>query len=340
MSLKYNCSNCGVEIITKFLHPGDTLFCPACKVLIEVPSDTVDSDSDSSIRKTIKQLNLDDGANDILSPATAPKEALPPQPTPWGVVSVLKFIVAYFGAILLLSCIIGFILGLFWGFVAAGHKVKIGPNDEMFGEGYTRALGILISIFSTVVPVFMVYYSVVKRHHNNFCEALHIRKISRRELWRYIMIGGGFAAAILGATVIISLTPLKKLIPENLPITDYLKLGYPEAISFSFAALLAPFSEEMMFRGYFFQGLNSKFSVLTSAIVVSIAFTLMHGFQLSFSPIPLILIGALSVLLIYTRIKSDSLTNSILIHLIYNSVLTLLMWACILLFGFDSAMKM
>lgn len=340
MSLKYNCPHCGSEIITKFLNPGDTLFCPECKVLFAVPSDAMDSDSEPSFRKTIQKSNTGDTVNEILASPVSIEESLPPEPTPWGVGSIFKFLGAYLLAILLLSCIVGFIVVLIGGSHSAGHKVEIGPNEGIFSVNQGRVVSVFEMVFSMLIPVLFIYYSVVKRHHQDFFKALHLRKLARSELWRYIKIGGGLAVTILGLLLFIGLTSLRKLIPENLPIDKYLKTGYFEAIIFTINGILAPFSEELMFRGYFFQGLHQKLSVLTSAIIVSVAFTLMHGFQLAFSPIPLLLIGAISALLIYTRIKTDSLTNCIVIHFIYNAILLILIWFGVITFGFETTMKM
>jgi membrane protease YdiL (CAAX protease family) len=341
MSLKYNCPHCGFEIITKFLNPGDTLFCPECKVLFAVPSDAIDTDSESSIRKTIEKSNPNDTVNDILNPAPSTDESFPPEPTPWGVASILKFIGASLAAIFLFSCIVAFIIAFLGGDHWRASQVEIGPNLEMFSISQQRIMTFWGMIFSSVFPAWLIYYSVVRRHHHaNFFEAMNLRRLTKAELWRFLKIGGGFAVVILGLALIISLTSLKKLIPDNMPLAEYLKSGPFEVIVFTINGLIAPFSEELIFRGYIFQGLRGKCSVLTSAIIVSVVFTLMHGTQLAFSPIPLIFIAILSVILIYTRIKTDSLTNCIVVHLIYNSILISVMWLTIIIWGFDAAMKM
>ena len=84
------------------------------------------------------------------------------------------------------------------------------------------------------------------------------------------------------------------------------------------AVLVAPFCEEIFFRGYLFAGLLSKMPVWVATIVSALLFTLVHG-DIG-SAIPLLAIGLiLSVL----RWKTGSLWPGIALHAFNNALATL-----------------
>lgn len=49
MALKFNCTNCGQELIVKYLKPGDDAKCPYCRASSAVPADAVNTDEKASI---------------------------------------------------------------------------------------------------------------------------------------------------------------------------------------------------------------------------------------------------------------------------------------------------
>jgi membrane protease YdiL (CAAX protease family) len=120
-----------------------------------------------------------------------------------------------------------------------------------------------------------------------------------------------------------------------MPILDEFRYGYTRMIIYTITALMAPTFEELIFRGYLFQGLKNSFGITVSAIIVTALFVMMHAPQLGYSIIPLLLLCVVSVTLIWVRIKTDSLTHCIVIHQIYNTILLLIVWSMVLLFGID-----
>jgi membrane protease YdiL (CAAX protease family) len=341
ISLKYSCSNCQAEIITKYLVPGDTLTCPICKTEICVPSDATSTDESPNI------LNVERPDKSSCPPhflegvelPVADGLAVSPEPTLWGIASIFKFILAYLGSFVLVGCIIGGVVGFVFQIIATSKGLTPADSKVLISDGVTRITTPLFSIWSVIISISLIYYSVVKKHHNRFFEALHLFKMTRKELYKYLGIGTAVALVIIGLLLIISYTSLARLIPENMLILEEFRNGYGRVILFSIFALLAPFSEELIFRGYVFQGLQIKLGTTVSGIIVTVLFILMHGSQLGWAIIPLLLIGVLAVTLIRVRIKTDSLTKCFVIHEIYNFILILIIWTGIIFFGFDSVTK-
>lgn len=86
--------------------------------------------------------------------------------------------------------------------------------------------------------------------------------------------------------------------------------------------ILAPLSEELLFRGFLFKWLRSKMSFTAAAIVLSLIFAFMH--QASADLLPLFV---LSLLLCFVYERTGNLWNSILIHGIHNSLGSLIIIA-------------
>jgi membrane protease YdiL (CAAX protease family)/DNA-directed RNA polymerase subunit RPC12/RpoP len=327
MALKYNCPKCGHEIISRYLKPGDSLPCPACRGHIFVPENAVQTDEEGNILRSRKQSEVV-----AVEPAeSAPEPPPPPEPTMWNAFSVLKLILVFLIGAILLSCIICGIAALFMlPFYGSGVGAK-----ELYKNDVSNVGAYIFSFIFTTLPAGLIYYSVVKRHHNKFFEGLRLVKMNRQELKRYMLVGAVCVAIVLALSVVIAVTGLSKSIPKDMPILDEYRHGYARLALFTIFALLGPAFEEILFRGYIFQGLRNSWGVKAAAIVVTVAFVMMHAPQLGYSIIMLFVLSVAAIALIWVRIKTDSLTKCIVIHQIYNTIIAVIIWSTALIFGLD-----
>ncbi len=331
MILKYNCPSCGFGIITRYLMPGDKLNCPECNSELIVPESAAQTDQEPNIFRN--------GERPIPWPSPMLEEAVTlvegesvsPEPTPWNAFSVLKFV----AALLLAVTIISLILGVAAAIIIAPFYPKGVNSKELFTADLGKVFGHIITIISTLMPPALIYLSVVKRHHNNFFDGLHLFKMTRQEIARYVLIGAGCVAVVMVLFGFLIVTGLDKNLPKDMPIFDEFRNGYARLIIYTIMALLAPAFEELVFRGYIFQGIKNSFGVKVSAIIVTALFIMLHAPQLGYSIIPLLLLGVVSITLIWVRIKTDSLTKCIVIHQIYNTILMVIAWSMVWLFGID-----
>lgn len=90
------------------------------------------------------------------------------------------------------------------------------------------------------------------------------------------------------------------------------------------AAVLAPIVEEIAFRGLLHRWLRERFGMLVSYAGSSIAFSLMHGIL---ALIPAIAI--LGVILAWTYEKTQSLWAPIVVHAVYNAVVTTVLYVAL-----------
>ena len=90
---------------------------------------------------------------------------------------------------------------------------------------------------------------------------------------------------------------------------------------FVVAVVLAPIGEEWLFRGFLYGGLRRQFGSLFSAILSSGCFAVLHGY--SWMGLLAVFLYGLVFCWLYQR--SGSLLPGILVHAIYNGVVTIQM---------------
>jgi len=129
-----------------------------------------------------------------------------------------------------------------------------------------------------------------------------------------------------GAVVYLILTTLVSAAASVvLPFIDYAQKQYtgfsqlasqPEyLLAFVSLVIIAPFAEEILFRGYLFGKLRKHMSLWAAILVTSLLFGLVH-FQWNVS----VDVFALSIVLCLLRVVSGSLWPSILLHMLKNGI--------------------
>jgi len=106
----------------------------------------------------------------------------------------------------------------------------------------------------------------------------------------------------------------------GLPREEYSLNGENIYVRFISAVLVAPFFEELIFRGVFFRTLNREYPFFISALVSSILFSVLHFDYFSF---PSMLIGSVIYCWIYYR--TGNIILCMILHLI-NNLLTFILY--------------
>jgi membrane protease YdiL (CAAX protease family) len=165
-----------------------------------------------------------------------------------------------------------------------------------------------------------------------------------QNLWRLF---GAAGACFLGAIADEILIPG----PANTPIDTTFHIPGAIWLLFGFGVTLAPLLEEIAYRGFLLPSLctawdwiNEQFAglpprtdpsgrprwslpaMVAASIVTSIPFALMHGQQTAYSVGPFLLLFAISLVLCWIRLTTQSLAASVLVHSSYNLLLFALMF--------------
>jgi len=135
--------------------------------------------------------------------------------------------------------------------------------------------------------------------------------------------------------------------PTNAPIDQLFKAPGAAWVLFAFGVTLAPFFEEMAFRGFLLPALCTAYdwsiehfngaarrhvdefdnpqwslsAMVIGSLLTSIPFALMHGAQTSWSLGPFLLLIFVSLVLCSVRLRTRSLAASTMVHACYNFML-------------------
>jgi membrane protease YdiL (CAAX protease family) len=176
-----------------------------------------------------------------------------------------------------------------------------------------------------VVPTQFVIYMVILgfmaflvwvRHKTSLFQAVHWNAPNRKRAMYALLIGAGLAIVSVIAEAV-----LNRWIPKSLPIAEFFK-DRPSALLLAvFAVLVAPFMEEMFFRGFFYPAVARWTGPALSILVTASLFTLLHGSQLGYSWAALLPIFFVGVVLTVTRAATKSVATCVIVHMAYNFVL-------------------
>lgn len=174
-------------------------------------------------------------------------------------------------------------------------------------------VAVLAQIGAYLATFWFVYRMIARHYGVPFLEG--IRWAWPRVKWVVYLVGGvALAYAITGLQAIVPM-------PSEVPLDKFLKTTVGVWVLAVFGSLLAPFAEEVFFRGLLFPSLARKTSVGLSIVVTSFLFALLHGNQLGWSWGPLLLLFTVGAVLTIVRAWSGSVASSSLVHVSYNLTL-------------------
>ena len=194
--------------------------------------------------------------------------------------------------------------------IATGLEKLLGSDMELIAI----SLAILGLYFA---PLIMLHRTL---HKNNLSMKLWFEPVRIRI---FETLAGVIFPEILGVGILLLISIL---------LTDFGSLPADETLNssmqgtaywvqnFIFSCLLAPFCEEILFRGFLFEKLQGTYSVRKSIIITSLVFGFMHGLS-GIAP------AIISVVLCILYKKYHSLIPCIAIHFVHNSLVTLLKYS-------------
>ena len=176
----------------------------------------------------------------------------------------------------------------------------------------------------TVVAQLLAYFVVlgfmvalVRRAPQPFGEAI---RWNWPQNWLIYLFGG--VVLSLGLQAFAHLLPM----PKELPIDRFFQTA-PEAWALSiFGTTLAPLFEEFFFRGFLYPVLARRLGVVVSILLTSVGFGLIHAPQLGRAWGPVLVVFIVGLALTITRAVTKSVAASMLIHVAYNTTISVLIF--------------
>jgi membrane protease YdiL (CAAX protease family) len=148
-------------------------------------------------------------------------------------------------------------------------------------------------------------------------------RISRKQLGIAAISGAGLALVYL---TLCTFFPIAKGAPG--PLAQIAGGGGSGRMAWTFVALvLAPPTEEVLFRGLLLKGLRESWGLIPASIVVTLLFWLSHYFEIANYWPAMLAILTLAILALIIRIKSGSVSSAIVLHTSYNALIVVALYA-------------
>ncbi|HLW54847.1 MAG TPA: type II CAAX endopeptidase family protein [Candidatus Angelobacter sp.] len=167
-----------------------------------------------------------------------------------------------------------------------------------------------------ILTVGFMVFLIWQKYRMDFLQAVKWNMPEGKMAWGALGVGAGLAVATQLASAV-----LHPWIPKSLPIEQYFRTPASAYALAAFGILVAPFVEELFFRGFLFPALARPLGLFWSTIITAFGFALIHGEQLAHAWIPLLLLFSVGTVLTLARAKTKSVAVSVLIHIGYNTTL-------------------
>lgn len=177
------------------------------------------------------------------------------------------------------------------------------------------SLVLLAEFLGYVVVVLCMVALVEGRSQRRFWEAL--RWNWPKHTWRLLGLG---VVLSISLQILGSFLP----IPRNLPFERFFEHRMDAFLTSAFAISFGPFVEELFFRGFLYPVVAGHMGVAGGVLLTALAFGMVHALQLGFAWAAILIIFLVGVVLTTVRAVTHSVGASFLVHIAYNSTLTVL----------------
>lgn len=235
---------------------------------------------------------------------------------------------------------------------AASHLLQIKLHLWAQLLKHPASEGVRLLLFQVLLDGVILSYillTIVLKYNSPFFSSIHWKESPLRSWGNYVSLGIGLAVLVLIVSTLFPPSeppPVERLLQHPITITLYATLG----------VLVAPFVEEILFRGFIYPVFERRLSQwwgsppgdASSSFFKKIAwgqaaaigltgllFALLHVSQLWGSWAGTALIFGVGITLSTVRALTGSVLPCFLIHLSYNSTICLLFFAGVLAKGFS-----
>jgi membrane protease YdiL (CAAX protease family) len=176
---------------------------------------------------------------------------------------------------------------------------------------------ILFQALLDIVILLFIYFTITLKYNAAFLQSMKWQPKGNIQARRYVPIGVVLALAVVAASAVLPSPvepPIEKLLKAPLTATLFATLG----------VVLAPFVEEIMFRGFIYPVVERWLGRAAAVLATALLFSGVHVSQLWGSWPAIVLITVVGFTLSLARARTDALLPSFIIHLSYNSTMCLL----------------
>ena len=247
----------------------------------------------------------DSSSPDTSSPDSfAPQQAVPHQiDPPWTLLDVVGFVA--FAAIAFVAAQFAAV------FVYSLLRPHFFPNVPMEQVMKRTPWLLALQLVWELACMAFIYFMITKKYQRDFWEAVKWKQ----QRYQLLYAAAGAALAVLSMM-------LSSILPErHLPIEKAFSSPESAYLLAFFGIFVAPFVEEMIFRGFLYPVLERLWGLVAAVLLTTALFAGIHAPQLSGGSEEIAAIFVVGFVFSYVRGKSGSLVPSFVMHTVYNSVL-------------------
>ncbi|HTV54654.1 MAG TPA: type II CAAX endopeptidase family protein [Terriglobia bacterium] len=247
-----------------------------------------------------------DSVTPFPSGSASPPAMLSDRRAPWSFRDLILFILFAILALVVLSFL------SFATFAAFGPVFGWRTSATAMSRNVFLALGAQF-VFYVFIFIY-IYVLVVRRYHFNFWRGIQWGPVGSRQVLHFV------AGGVL-MTVAVQLAPT--LLPDktNFPLEHLFSSPGSAYATAVFAVVIAPFMEELVFRGFMFSVFEIRISLPVAIVVTAILFAGMHAYEYKGAWNHLLLIFVVGLILSLTRGLTHKLAPSVILHTTYNACL-------------------
>ena len=155
-----------------------------------------------------------------------------------------------------------------------------------------------------------------------------VKRVPERKFWREVhwRWPPNWSAYLFGGVMLsLGLQGLAHLLPmpRELPIDRFFQTSQEAWVLAIFGMTFAPLMEELFFRGFLYPVLARRLGVGISVFLTSASFALLHAPQLGRAWGPVLVIFVVGLALTVTRVITKSVAPGFLMHVAYNSTISI-----------------
>lgn len=155
-----------------------------------------------------------------------------------------------------------------------------------------------------------------------------VRRRSHLPFWREVRwnwpgLGRacGYAAAGMALAMAVDVATAFLPMPKTLPVDELFRTARAAYTMAIFGIVIAPFLEEIFFRGFLYPVLARRLGVALGIALTAAAFALIHQQQLAHSWLPLLMLFLVALVFTSTRAQTRSVACAWMMHVGYNTAL-------------------
>lgn len=176
----------------------------------------------------------------------------------------------------------------------------------------SNTTSIILEVLLIDIGAIYIIFQIIKRYDLNVKKWLGLKLFSLRKIRFFGFYFLAWPIIILWAQLVEYLN-LEIFKSNNYSEEVFNSLNNNYVLIFFMACIIAPFCEEVIFRGYLYKIIRDKSNVLFAIVINSLFFGAIH-----FEPSAIVPAAILGVALSIVRLKTNSLLPSIAIHTFHN----------------------